>query len=163
MFDQCLHDLRQTRHPHVNDQRAGKTRESIPIEDTSRFGTLLVAGDESDGAGMQAVGEGNAGTSGAPSGDLYITVRVDPHPVFERDGDNIRIKVPISVSEAGLGAKIEVPTIDGRALLKIPHTCYIILKNIILQGMPQKLFMKLNSLVPLVCVTLCFAFRILKP
>jgi molecular chaperone DnaJ len=58
---------------------------------------------------------------GGPSGDLYITIRVDPHPFFERDGDNIQVRVPISVSEAGLGAKIEVPTIDGRALLKVPQ------------------------------------------
>jgi molecular chaperone DnaJ len=46
---------------------------------------------------------------------------VDAHPFFDRDGDNVNIKVPISVTEAGLGAKIEVPTIDGRALLKIPQ------------------------------------------
>jgi molecular chaperone DnaJ len=74
-----------------------------------------------NGARLRVGGKGNAGTRGAPAGDLYITVRVDPHPLFERDGDNIRIKVPISVSEAGLGAKVEVPTIDGRALLKIPQ------------------------------------------
>jgi molecular chaperone DnaJ len=48
-------------------------------------------------------------------------VRVEEHPFFKRDGDNIAIQVPLSVSEAGLGAKIEVPTIDGRALLKIPQ------------------------------------------
>jgi molecular chaperone DnaJ len=66
-------------------------------------------------------GKGNAGTQGAPAGDLYITVRVDPHSFFERDADNIEIKVPVTVTEAGLGAKIEVPTIDGRALLKIPQ------------------------------------------
>src|SRR5205814_7183081 len=58
---------------------------------------------------------------GSPPGDLYITVRVDAHPFFDRDVDNVNIKVPISVTEAGLGAKIEVPTIDGRALLKIPQ------------------------------------------
>jgi molecular chaperone DnaJ len=46
---------------------------------------------------------------------------VDPHPFFRRDGDDIHIQVPITVSEAGLGAKIEVPTIDGRALLKVPQ------------------------------------------
>lgn len=65
--------------------------------------------------------EGNAGTAGGPAGDLYITIRVEEHPFFKRDGDNITIQVPLSVSEAGLGAKIEVPTIDGRALLKIPQ------------------------------------------
>jgi len=73
------------------------------------------------GSRLRVSGKGNAGTQGAPAGDLYITIRVDPHPFFERDGDDIRIKVPVSVAEAGLGAKIEVPTIDGRALLKIPQ------------------------------------------
>ena len=58
---------------------------------------------------------------GAPPGDLYITTRVEEHPFFHRDGDNIEIQVPVTVWEAGLGAKIEVPTIDGRALLKIPQ------------------------------------------
>jgi molecular chaperone DnaJ len=52
---------------------------------------------------------------------LYITVRVDEHPFFKRDGDNINIQLPVTVTEAGLGAKIEVPTIDGRSLLKIPQ------------------------------------------
>ena len=73
------------------------------------------------GSRLRVAGKGNAGTQGAPAGDLYITIRVDPHQFFERDGDNIGIKVPITVTEAGLGAKIEVPTIDGRALLKIPQ------------------------------------------
>jgi molecular chaperone DnaJ len=73
-----------------------------------------------NGSRLRVAGKGNAGTMGMPPGDLYITLRVEPHPVFQRDGDNIEIKTPITVSEAGLGAKIEVPTIDGRALLKIP-------------------------------------------
>lgn len=73
------------------------------------------------GSRLRVPGKGNAGSGKAPAGDLYITVRVDPHPFFVRDGDNIDISVPVTVSEAGLGAKIEVPTIDGRALLKIPQ------------------------------------------
>lgn len=73
------------------------------------------------GSRLRVGGKGNAGSDGGPAGDLYITVRVEPHPVFERDGDNIHIRVPVSVAEAGLGAKVEVPTIDGRALLKIPQ------------------------------------------
>ncbi len=72
------------------------------------------------GTRLRVAGKGNAGTLGAPPGDLYITVRVEPHPFFHREGDNIEIQVPVSVTEAGLGAKIEVPTIDGRALLKVP-------------------------------------------
>ncbi|MGA2596065.1 MAG: molecular chaperone DnaJ [Bryobacteraceae bacterium] len=73
------------------------------------------------GARLRVAGKGNAGLLGGPSGDLYITVRVEPHPFFNRVGDNIEVQIPITVSEAGLGAKIEVPTIDGRALLKVPQ------------------------------------------
>lgn len=74
-----------------------------------------------NGSRLRVAGKGNAGTDGGPSGDLYITIRVEEHPFFKRDGNNIEIQIPLTVSEAGLGAKIEVPTIDGRALLKIPQ------------------------------------------
>jgi molecular chaperone DnaJ len=73
------------------------------------------------GTRLRVPNKGNAGANGGPAGDLYITIRVDEHPFFKRNGDNIEIQLPLSVSEAGLGAKIEVPTIDGRALLKIPQ------------------------------------------
>jgi len=73
-----------------------------------------------NGSRLRVAGKGNAGTMGAPLGDLYITTNVEEHPLFRRDGDNIILKVPITVPEAGLGAKIEVPTIDGKTLLKIP-------------------------------------------
>ena len=73
------------------------------------------------GSRLRVAGKGNAGLAGGAAGDLYITIRVEEHPFFKREGDNINIQVPLTVSEAGLGAKIEVPTIDGRALLKIPQ------------------------------------------
>ena len=73
------------------------------------------------GSRLRVAGKGNAGIAGGAAGDLYITIRVEDHPFFKREGDNINIQVPLTVSEAGLGAKIEVPTIDGRALLKIPQ------------------------------------------
>src|SRR5215813_8655446 len=73
-----------------------------------------------DGQRIRIPGKGNAGRGGGPPGDLYIIVKVDQHPVFRREGDDIHVTVPISVTEASLGAKIEVPTIDGRAQLKIP-------------------------------------------
>src|SRR6202165_3814074 len=73
------------------------------------------------GSRLRVQGKGNAGRMGGAPGDLYITVRVEPHPFFVREGDDIHIQVPVTVSEAGLGAKIEVPTIDGRALLKVPQ------------------------------------------
>lgn len=72
------------------------------------------------GSRLRIGGKGNAGAGGGAPGDLYITARVRPHPVFDWQGDDIQVKLPITVSEAGLGAKIDVPTIDGRATLRIP-------------------------------------------
>src|SRR6478672_7372228 len=74
-----------------------------------------------NGSRLRVPGKGNAGTHGAPPGDLYITTKVGEHPFFRREGDDIEIKVPVAVWEAALGAKVEVPTIDGRTLLKIPQ------------------------------------------
>jgi molecular chaperone DnaJ len=73
-----------------------------------------------NGSRLRVPGKGNAGTRGAMPGDLYITTNVEQHPLFHREGDDIHLKVPVTVSEAGLGAKIEVPTMDGRTILKIP-------------------------------------------
>jgi molecular chaperone DnaJ len=92
----------------------GRQGGSEPVE------VRIPAGVQS-GSRLRVPAKGNAGTMGAPAGDLYITVRVEPHAFFRRDGDTIEIQVPVTVSEAALGAKIEVPTIDGRALLKIPQ------------------------------------------
>jgi len=72
------------------------------------------------GSRVRVAGRGNAGTSGAPPGDLYIITDVQPHPFFERHGDDLYTKVPITVTEAALGAKVEVPTVDGRAILRVP-------------------------------------------
>jgi molecular chaperone DnaJ len=65
-------------------------------------------------------GEGEAGESGAMSGDLYIQVQVQPHPLFERDGKNLYCEVPISFVMAALGGELEVPALHGRVKLKIP-------------------------------------------
>jgi len=73
------------------------------------------------GSRLRVAGKGNAGSKGAPAGDLYITIRVQPHPFFKREGDNIHVRIPVTVWEAALGTKIEVPTVDGRARLKIPQ------------------------------------------
>ena len=58
--------------------------------------------------------------SGGAAGELYIVTEVEPHPFFERRGDNFYVKVPVTVTEAALGAKVEVPTIDGPTSIKIP-------------------------------------------
>jgi molecular chaperone DnaJ len=73
-----------------------------------------------DGQRIRLAGKGNAGARGGAPGDLYVIIRIGEHPVFHRDGDNIYLTVPVTASEAALGAKVEVPTIDGRAELKIP-------------------------------------------
>jgi molecular chaperone DnaJ len=73
-----------------------------------------------DGQRIRLAGKGNAGINGGPAGDLYLIIKIDSHPVFTRAGDDIQIVIPVTVPEAALGAKIEVPTIDGRAQLKIP-------------------------------------------
>ncbi len=72
------------------------------------------------GSRVRVPGRGNAGLMGGSPGDLYIIMKVEEHPYFERRGDDIYTKVPVTVTEAALGAKIDVPTIDGRAQLKIP-------------------------------------------
>jgi molecular chaperone DnaJ len=72
------------------------------------------------GARLRVPGKGNAGTMGAPPGDLYLRILVKPHEFFERRGNDLYTKIPVTVPEATLGAKIEVPTIDGRSLVRIP-------------------------------------------
>jgi molecular chaperone DnaJ len=73
-----------------------------------------------DGQRIRLQGKGNAGANGGPAGDLFLIVRTGTHPVFTRVGDDIQLTVPVTVPEASLGAKVDVPTIDGRAQLKIP-------------------------------------------
>jgi molecular chaperone DnaJ len=72
------------------------------------------------GSRIRVLGKGDAGRFGGPTGDLYVLVHAGAHPFFKRMGDNIHCTVPLTVSEAALGTKIEVPTIDGRAVVRIP-------------------------------------------
>jgi molecular chaperone DnaJ len=69
---------------------------------------------------VRLVGEGEAGRNGGPPGDLYVEVQVREHPIFERDGVHLSCEVPISLSTAALGGSVEVPTLDGQVVLKIP-------------------------------------------
>ena len=78
-----------------------------------------------DGQRIRLAGKGNAGINGGSAGDLFLIIKAGTHPVFTRTGDDIYVTVPVTISEAALGAKIEVPTIDtheggGRTQLKIP-------------------------------------------
>jgi len=73
-----------------------------------------------DGQRIRLQGKGNAGLNGGAAGDLFVIVRTGTHAVFTRVGDDIQLTVPVTIAEASLGAKVDVPTIDGRAQLKVP-------------------------------------------
>ena len=73
-----------------------------------------------DGQGLRLGGEGKPGSKGGPKGDLYVIVHIKPHEIFVRNGDNIHIQAKIGFPQLALGTKIYVPTLDGKAKLKIP-------------------------------------------
>jgi DnaJ-class molecular chaperone len=95
----------------IDVERGGGRRESLVVK--------IPPGIES-GAKLRLRGQGEAGEQGGPRGDLTILVTVEDHPYFHRDGRNLSVDVPITVSEAILGAKIDVPTLDGMKSLPIP-------------------------------------------
>ena len=74
-----------------------------------------------DGTRIRLGGEGEAGLRGSPAGDLYVDISIRQHPLFQRDGANIFVRVPLRMTQAALGAQVEVPTVDGgRARVSIP-------------------------------------------
>jgi molecular chaperone DnaJ len=81
---------------------------------------LTVPAGISDGVQLRVPGGGHCGRRGGRPGDLFVLVRVEPHPFFRRLGDDLYIEVPVSVHEAALGAKIDVPTLDGPIKLRVP-------------------------------------------
>ena len=83
--------------------------------------TVNVPPGVDDGARLRVSGEGEAGIAGGPAGDLYVVMRLREHPLFERDGTDLQIEVPIPFVQAALGAEIEVPTLDGRVQIQIPE------------------------------------------
>ena len=91
----------------------GVVNRTEPLEVRIKAGTR-------DGQRIRLAGKGNAGVHGGAAGDLYIIIRTGDNPVFHREGDDIHLTVPVTVTEAAMGSKVEVPTIDGRALLRIP-------------------------------------------
>jgi len=85
-----------------------------------RINLKVPAGIES-GSTLRLSGQGNPGAGGGPAGDIHVTVHVAPHPWFRREGRNIVLNVPITPSEAALGARVDIPTLrDGVVSLKIP-------------------------------------------
>ena len=93
-------------------------RKRIPLPTGKSLDVTIPAGAE-NGQTLRLKGQGAAGSSGGPPGDLFIEIRVEPHQHFTRRGDDILLDLPISLSEAILGATITVPTIDGKVSVKI--------------------------------------------
>lgn len=89
------------------------------VEKSGRIKLRIPAGI-SEGARLRSSGNGDAGFRGGPSGDLYVVMNIRRHEVFEREGDDLFCEVPVSFSKASLGGELMVPTLDGKASLKIP-------------------------------------------
>ena len=82
---------------------------------------VAISAGVDDGQRIRLAGEGEAGGPGATPGDLYVHVAIRPHPIFERDRANLALRMPIRMSQAALGAEVEVPVIDGTKLkVKVP-------------------------------------------
>ena len=92
---------------------AGKTRIAKGVQ------LKIPAGVES-GSRLRLRGEGEEGDQGGPNGDLYVFIEVEPHDIFERSGDDIHCRIPVSFVQAALGGQVEVPTLTGSEKLKIP-------------------------------------------
>jgi molecular chaperone DnaJ len=101
----------QTRCPACHGQQVAMRAESM---------TITLPPGLADEARIRVPGKGHVGRHGGENGDLFITVRVTPHPLFQRDGDDLLVTVPVAIHEAALGAKIEVPSMDGPARLRVP-------------------------------------------
>jgi molecular chaperone DnaJ len=110
---QCRGSGKIIKHPCKSCNGAGvkKTAKTLEVK--------IPAGVDTDDR-VRLSGEGEPGTNGGPSGDLYVVVQIKPHAVFQRDGADLHCEMPISFSTAALGGELEIPTLDGKAMLKIP-------------------------------------------
>jgi len=90
---------------HVREKRSLRVRIPAGVEDGSR---------------LRLAGEGEAGEEGMPAGDLYVVTRVRPHPFFERDGNDLSCRIDVSFAQAALGGRVEIPTLVGSEVLKVP-------------------------------------------
>ena len=92
----------------------GKTKRNKTLE-------VKIPSGIDDGMRIRSAGNGEPGTNGGPSGDLFIEIRLKKHDIFERDGDDLHCQVPVGVTRAALGGEIDVPTLAGKASIDIPE------------------------------------------
>lgn len=95
------------------------TRKRLTLADGKVLNVTVPPGTE-DRKTLRLKGQGQPGRAGGPSGDAFIEVHVDPHPMFERAGNDVEIELSVTLPEAVLGATVEVPTVDGKVALRIP-------------------------------------------
>jgi molecular chaperone DnaJ len=90
------------------------------VQPRSEVVTLPVPAGVQSGDRLAVPGRGHAGARGGPAGDLYVTIDVEPHPHFRREGPDLHLTLPLAVHEAAFGARIDVPTLEGQVRLRIP-------------------------------------------
>ncbi|HKW77717.1 MAG TPA: DnaJ C-terminal domain-containing protein [Candidatus Limnocylindria bacterium] len=106
--------------PLIDAYKGGQ--EEIDVEERGKVRrlTVKIPAGVRDGQRIRLAGQGAAGSNGGPKGDLYLRVRIGPHPLYQRDGDDLRMELPVALHEALLGAEVTVPTLKGRVSLRIP-------------------------------------------
>jgi len=115
----------------LEESQAGSTKPlsfSLPQRDelgrrvgeTIKTLNVKIPAGSTDGERIRLKGQGEPGIGGAQAGDLYLVIRLVPHPVFDVDGQDLLVTVPLAPWEAALGAKVQVPTLDGQIMLSIP-------------------------------------------
>ena len=92
---------------------------TVQLDSGSSF-TARIPKGATDGQRLRLRGKGGAGVNGGPAGDLYLTIALEPHPLYRPSGHDLDIDVPIAPWEAALGAEVEVPTLEGRVTMKVP-------------------------------------------
>jgi molecular chaperone DnaJ len=110
---QCRGQGRVLEHPCPSCRGLGQVK-------AERTLTVKIPAGVETGTRLKLAGEGESGVRGGPPGDLYVVITVQEHPIFARHGDDLYCEVPISFTQAALGAQLEIPTLSGRAVFKIP-------------------------------------------
>jgi DnaJ-class molecular chaperone len=95
------------------------TKRRLGLPDGRTLDIAIPAGTE-EGTVLRLKGQGQPGPQGGPAGDALVEIQLEPHPFFERKGQDIHLEVPVTLQEAALGATITVPTIEGKVAVKVP-------------------------------------------
>jgi len=114
---QACHDCGGTGRKAVSLCKKCGGRGNLFAEETLK---VKIPAGADDGSIIRLKGKGNAGKGGGPSGDLLLEISIKPHPVFQKKDNDIHVQIPVTFGEAALGTKIEVPTLDGSAMMKLP-------------------------------------------